>query len=61
MHTHTFCIFVEKTSRHTHFVFVLYILCRLDELAQEINEVLEELKFESEDLYAQDIEDDTSR
>ncbi|KAK3706679.1 hypothetical protein RRG08_009314 [Elysia crispata] len=34
---------------------------RLDELAQEINETLEDLKFESEDLYAQEIDDETLR
>ncbi|CAL1531128.1 unnamed protein product [Lymnaea stagnalis] len=34
---------------------------RLEELAQEIIDALEDLKFESEDLYAQEIEDETSR
>ncbi|GFR99154.1 hypothetical protein ElyMa_006367700 [Elysia marginata] len=34
---------------------------RLDDLAQEINETLEDLKFESEDLYAQEIDDETLR
>ncbi|KAI8774220.1 hypothetical protein BgiMline_014047 [Biomphalaria glabrata] len=34
---------------------------KLDDLAQEINEALEDLKFESEDLYAQEMEDETSR
>lgn len=34
---------------------------RLDELAQEINETLDDLKYESEDLYAQEIDDETLR
>ncbi|RUS89572.1 hypothetical protein EGW08_002690 [Elysia chlorotica] len=34
---------------------------RLDELAQEITETLDDLKFESEDLYAQEIDDETLR
>ncbi|KAH9523664.1 hypothetical protein Btru_040626 [Bulinus truncatus] len=34
---------------------------KLDDLAQEINDALEDLKFECEDLYAQEVEDETSR
>ncbi|CAG5122618.1 unnamed protein product [Candidula unifasciata] len=49
----------EHEGDHQHEIVALRHT--LDELAREISDVLEDLKFESEDLYAQEAEDEMSR
>ncbi|BFZ16931.1 hypothetical protein BsWGS_19970 [Bradybaena similaris] len=50
----------EQENDH-HQQEILALRHKLDELGQEIRDVLEDLKFESEDLYAQEAEDEMSR
>uniref|UniRef100_A0A0B7AYN9 Uncharacterized protein n=1 Tax=Arion vulgaris TaxID=1028688 RepID=A0A0B7AYN9_9EUPU len=49
----------QDNEQHQHEITALRH--KLDDLTQEISEVLDDLKFESEDLYAQEIEDETLR